>query len=186
MAIKFHQVVTLPTTLESDSFYFVANGSIAEAYLTDNAGLAKLMGNSTLINQLVDSKLADYQGGVVSDVPDIEARDLLSLDKNGLVMVFDASADAEVTAGSALYYYDKSADSFTLAAEYESLNIDFSWGNISGRPVSTPTQIDSSVSQAHSHSNKVSLDKIGESGAGKITYNGAEVSEPLQWDNNNW
>lgn len=185
MAIQFHQVSSLPGTLQPDSFYYVLNGTYAEAYLTNDAGVARSVGNSTMINDLITAALSTYSGGIVQDVADIAARDALSLDKNGLVMVYDASADASVNSGAAMYYYDESADTWTKAAEYESLDVSLDWANITNKPTSTVTQIDSAVTQAHSHSNKAELDKIGESG-GEMTYNGSVLGGSVEFTTNSW
>lgn len=56
-------------------------------------------------------------------VADIAARDLLELTKNSFVLVSDASADATVDAGAALYFYNTGDDSYLKIAEYESLDI---------------------------------------------------------------
>lgn len=54
---------------------------------------------------------------------DIAARDALTLTKSSFVMVADASADATVDTGAALYFYNEPADTYTKIAEYESMDI---------------------------------------------------------------
>jgi hypothetical protein len=56
--IQFHKVTSLPGTLQANALYFVANGTIAETYITDNAGVAKSVGNSAMINALITQQLA--------------------------------------------------------------------------------------------------------------------------------
>lgn len=56
--IRFFKVATLPGTLEPDSFYFVENGSYSESYLTNSAGVARSIGNSTMINALINEALS--------------------------------------------------------------------------------------------------------------------------------
>lgn len=51
---------------------------------------------------------------------------------------------------------------------------DVDYSDIKNRPSSTITQIDSAVSKAHDHANKDSLDGIGVSTNGVLTYNGEE------------
>lgn len=183
--VKFYKVAVLPGELQPDSFYYVENGGYAESYLTDSAGTAKAVGNSAMINALIDAAitdaLADYNA--LEIVVDIAARDALELARNALVLVIDASADATVGAGSALYAYSESADSWTKVAEYESMDVVIQWAAIQGRPNSTPAQIDSAVSQAHSHGNKAVLDGLSES-AGQLHYNGAPIT--TEWATNNW
>ena len=184
--LNFHQVSTLPGTPQADSFYYVLNGNYAESYLTDDSGTAKMIGNSVMINALVDAKLATFETGIVTDCADITARDALSLDKNSMVMVYDASADATVSSGAALYYYDHSLDSFTKVAEYESLDISLDWSAIQNAPSSTPAQIDAAVSQGHSHANKTVLDDLSDNG-GSLEYQGQPIgSGTIDWATNNW
>lgn len=52
--VKFFKVTSLPLVLEADAFYYVANGSYAESYLTDSNGVAKRIGNSVMINELTE------------------------------------------------------------------------------------------------------------------------------------
>ena len=88
-----------------------ADAALASANTyTDNA-LSTAIGNLDLSNsaQLVE---------------DIAARDALapSLTKNSFVLVSDASADATVDVGAALYFYNVAEESFLKIAEYESLD----------------------------------------------------------------
>lgn len=53
---------------------------------------------------------------------DIAARDALVLTKNTFVFVADASADATVDVGAALYFYNLATTSYTKVAEYESMD----------------------------------------------------------------
>ncbi len=52
MVVSFYKVLALPATLQPNSFYYVENGDYAEGYLTDNAGVAKKLGNSEMIEEL--------------------------------------------------------------------------------------------------------------------------------------
>lgn len=179
--IKFHQVTSLPMTLEADSFYFVLNGTVAEGYLTDNSGVAKSIGNTSLIQSVVNSSLADFNS--IEIVADIAARDALTLARNTMVLVVDATGDTSVTSGAALYAYRESDDTFIKVSEYESMDVSVSWNSISGRPTSTPSQIDTAVNNSHTHANLTQLNKVGEDANGDLTYNGASVGV---WNTNNW
>lgn len=55
------------------------------------------------------------------------------------------------------------------------VSLTFTWGNLQGKPASTPLSIDNTVTVAHNHTNKIVLDKIGQSAAGNFTYNGVEI-----------
>ncbi|RIA22678.1 hypothetical protein DFO61_3368 [Ectopseudomonas oleovorans] len=185
--VKFFKVTSLPGSLEPDSFYYVENGSYAESYLTNAAGVARAVGNSAMINALIAAALAGWEGASnsVEIVDDIAARDALidTLEVNAMILVVDASADPTVDAGSALYAYDATADQTYKIAEYESMDVVLSWASLVDGPSSTPAQIDSAVGQAHSHSNKATLDLIGADAEG-MTYAGQGVT--TRWANNNW
>jgi len=185
--INFHKVTSLPGQLEVNSFYFVENGNYAESYVTDDAGVAKSVGNSAMINALIASQLSTFDGGGIKDYADIPARDAdqPNLDKNTMCMVYDASADSEVSGSSAMYYYDNSADTFTLVADYESLNISLDWNTLINKPLSTVDQIDSAVSNSHSHSNKSVLDDLSDS-SGVLQYKGSSIGGTIDFVTNNW
>lgn len=183
----FYKVTTLPATLAANAFYYVLNGNFAESYVTDNAGVAKALGNSAMINALIDQALANWSGAAstVSIVADIAARDALiaTLDANAMILVVDASADPTVDAGSALYAYAADTETIYKIAEYESMDVVLNWADIVGGPISTPTQIDNAVSQAHTHANKTTLDQLGEDAEG-LLFKGQGVGS--RWTTNNW
>lgn len=185
--VKFFKVTSLPGTLQPDSFYFVENGSYTESYLTNSSGVARAIGNSAMINALIETALANWSGeaSALDIVADIAARDALivTLDRNAMILVIDASADPTVDAGSALYAYAASTDTTYKLAEYESMDVVVQWSSIQGRPASTPAQIDTAVSQSHTHANKAVLDKFSESG-GVLQYSGAPIT--TEWATNNW
>lgn len=185
--IKFHKVVSLPGSLENNSFYFVQNGNYAEGYLTNSAGEAKSIGNSTMIttiaNALINDALASYN--TMEIVVDIDARNTLASgsEKNLMILVIDATDDPTVNSGSALYAYDHTEDEFHKLSEYESMDVSVTWDSISGKPSSTPAQIDSAIAKAHEHANKAVLDKFSEDGEG-VLYNGAAINS--RWTVANW
>lgn len=51
-SVKFYKVLSLPSTLEANAFYFVKNGNYAEMYLTDKDAVPKKVGNTTMIEEL--------------------------------------------------------------------------------------------------------------------------------------
>ncbi len=180
--LKFYKVTSLPGTLVANAMYFVINGSYSESYITNSSGVAKSIGNSVMINALIDAKLSAYN--TLEIVADITARDLLNTrDYNFLCLVVDATGDLTVASGSALYAFKNSDNTFTKVAEYESMDVIVDWSNITNRPVSSVANIDDAVTKKHSHSNKPELDLIGEDVAGNMTYNG----EPVQrFETTNW
>lgn len=50
--VNYFKVTSLPPTLQSNSFYYVENGDYAEAYITDDSGVPKKIGNSAMIQAL--------------------------------------------------------------------------------------------------------------------------------------
>ena len=52
MYVKFFKVTSLPGSLVADALYFVENGQYAEAYVTDSAGVAKKLGNTSMIENI--------------------------------------------------------------------------------------------------------------------------------------
>lgn len=185
--INWHRVPTLPAVLEPGSFYYVENGNYAEAYLTDLSGVAKSIGNTSMINALVAQALANWSGGssTVEIVPDIAARDalILTLEANAMILVVDATDDPTVDLGSALYAYDFTSETTYKIAEYESMDIVLEWSAIVGGPTSSPAQIDNAVSIAHTHANKAVLDKFTEEG-GLPRYAGKPIQS--EWATESW
>lgn len=180
--MRFYQVTTLPATLQPDSFYLVLNNTYCETYVTDDTGVAKLVGNTTMINELITTALAS--AGSFEFAPTIADRNNLALTANTMIYVNDASGDADVVSGAALYAYEHASTTFHLAAEYESLdqNIQLTWASITGSPSSTPAQIDSAVSNSHSHTNSALLDLLGGTGDDP-TFSGNPVSTQ---NSNDW
>lgn len=188
--INFYKVTSLPGTLAADSMYFVSNGTVAESYLTDSAGVAKSLGNTSMISSIVSSQMASTLAAynAMEIVADIAARNALaaSLNRNILVLVSNATGDATVASGAALYAFNNAGDTWTKVTEYESLDVTLTWASIQNKPTSTVSQIDTAVSQSHAHSNKTFLDKIGESG-GALTYDGSAVGGgATSWTTLNW
>lgn len=50
--VRFYKVNSLPPVLVPNSFYYVENGTYAEAYLTDSDGIAKKVGNTQMIQEV--------------------------------------------------------------------------------------------------------------------------------------
>jgi hypothetical protein len=172
--------------LAADSFYFVENGGIAEAYVTSAAGVAKSVGNSAMIAAIVDGRvttaLADFN--VVEIVADIPARAALSTTRNQMALVLNATGDPTVASGAALYAYRESNATWIKITEYESMDVALTWASISGKPVSAVSLIDDAVGKRHAHANGAFLDKIGEA-AGKMTYNGQTIGG-ADWATDSW
>ncbi len=99
------------------------------------------------------------------------------------MLVQDASADPTVESGAALYAWNPATSAWLKVAEYESMDVELNWDAINGRPTSTPAQIDTAVSQAHTHANKSTLDKFSEDG-GLVRFGGQPI--PAEWNGAAW
>jgi hypothetical protein len=167
--LKFYKVSALPGTLEPDAFYFVPStgpggGLFAESYLTDASANPRLIGNTAMIQELV----ATANGIELQLVADIAARDALTLSMNSIVLVQDASADATVNSGAAMYFWDNAGTTFIKVTEFESLDVVVDWADITNKPVSTIAAIDQAVADSHTHANKPILDALTDSGSGLV------------------
>lgn len=187
--VKFHAVNALPGTRDANALYLVLNGNYVETYATNAAGDAKMIGNTAMINTLADARIATALAdrNLVEIVADIAARNALATgaQRNLLVLVENATGDATVAAGAALYAWKEAGATWSKLTEYEGLDVSMSWANISGKPASSPAQIDAAVTNSHSHANAAYLAKIGESG-GALTYNGALITGAADWSTVNW
>lgn len=114
-------------------------------------------------------------------VSTIAERDSLTLDKDTLVLVIDATEDPTVDSGGAGYLYIYGDGVYAKFFETEGLDIELLWDNIIGRPLSSPEDIDNTVSLKHEHSNKAVLDKLSVNEIGQLTLDDKAVSdsEPL-------
>jgi hypothetical protein len=79
-----------------------------------------------------------------------------------------------VASGAATYLYRVSTTSWIKLSEAESLDLILQWANIQGKPTSSPSAIDTAVSNSHTHNgNLTQLNKIGENVDALFTYNNA-------------
>ena len=107
-----------------------ANGDLgvlasAKTY-TDNAISAEVARSNTYADNAVSAGIAALDlSATVQYAADIATRDTLAagLTKSSLIFVVDATSDATVTVGSALYFYDTVGEAFTKVSEYESLDL---------------------------------------------------------------
>jgi hypothetical protein len=187
MLVKFFKEDVLPGVLEANAFYFVENGTYAESYLTDDTGAARSIGNSAMIGAIATPLIAAQlaQLNRVEIVANNAARDALAgNDRNQLVLSLDATADATVAAGAALYVFRNSDNSWIKVSEYEGLDVTVTWASITGKPASAVALIDDAVTKRHTHANQAVLDKWSESG-GLPQYDGQPVGG-TQWGTTDW
>lgn len=170
---RIERVTAIPGTLAANTIYMVSVGvDKVELYVTGNTATARRILNQDDIQDLIDAAVAGL--GSVTVVQNINERNALVLTQNTQVLVIDATGDPTVASGSATYIYRASNSTFVKISEAESLDVALSWANLTGKPTSSPAQIDAAVTASHSHTNKTQLDLIGQSASGDITYNGRE------------
>lgn len=93
---------------------------------TDNAITAEVTRSNTYADNAVATGIAALDlSATVQYADNIAGRDIIAADltKSSLIFVVDATGDATVTVGSALYFYNVPNATFTKVAEYESLDL---------------------------------------------------------------
>ena len=168
----------LPGALIANAIYLIApaaDPTLLEVYVTSNDGLAvRHTPTKSEIDGWISAAIIAAGNARISVVADITARDAIATPNEGdEAWVTDASADATVAAGAAKYIWDGAA--WLKVSEAESMDVTINWTDVVGGPTSTPTQIDTAVTNTHTHANKTELDKFGEDGDGDPTYNGAFI-----------
>lgn len=149
-----------------------ARPSSVEIYVSSSDGTtARRVPTVPDIEAMIDAAVASGSGGAVI-VDDIAARNAITAENAQTVYVVDASADATVTGGGALYIWRASTEAWIKMSEAESLDLSLTWAAITGGPASTPAQIDAAVAASHSHANITELNQIGQDGDGNLTYGG--------------
>lgn len=186
MALTIQRVNALPGTLAAETIYIVKTGNELTLTVTGNTGAVVA---TTVSKADVNTAISTAIGalGVSNSVEfaaDIAARDAMTLTKSTFVYVADATADATVGAGAAMYLYDHSNTAWHKVTEYESLDLVLSWDKITDKPSSSVVDIDDAVSKRHSHANMAVLDLLT-APDGKLLYNGADVGGVIT-NGNEW
>ncbi len=183
---RIEKLTALPGELTAHTVYLIAPPSkpdYVEMYVTGSSpSTVKRIINSDDIEALIQSYLTGFNN--IQIVADISARNALNPTSPIMVLVLDASADATVASGAATYVYNPGTSSWVKISEWESLDLSLSWEAISGKPTSTPSEIDDAVSKRHQHANMTQLSKIGEDGNGFLTYNSQYPK--IAWDVSSW
>ena len=182
-----HKVTAVPANFAANDVFFVAPASDPtklEVHVANSAGTALRRINTTDdIQGMIDASVALVGTGSV--VADIDARDAIEAPKNSeQVLVLDATADPQVSSGSATYVYEAATSTWHKISESESMDVVATWAAITGKPNATPVDIDDAVAQRHSHSNKTELDLVGQNVDGFMTYNG--VLPKTGWATEAW
>ncbi len=183
---KVFKETALPGTLEANSIYLIAPAAkpdYVEMYVTgSSASTVKRIITDDDVQDMITTAVSAANNLVV--VADITARDALSPTANMMVLVLDATGDATVTSGAATYVYRLSTTSWIKISEAESLDLAITWASITGKPTSSPTDIDDAVAKRHTHANITQLNKIGEDVNGDLTYDG--LLPNTRWHSTNW
>lgn len=177
MYMRIERVNALPATLTGSTMYVVKSteNGLADIYFTNNDGTeARHVINKTEIGSMITSSISDFTN--IKIAADIAARDALTLTRNMLVLVINATGDETVSAGAALYVYNSVNFEWTKVSEFESMDVTLTWDAIEGRPTSSVVSIDDAVTKRHSHANSAELAKVGEGADGVFQYNGAYVA----------
>lgn len=183
---KIWKETALPGTLEAHSIYLIAPAAkpdYVEVYVTGASGsTVKRVIDEDDVQALIDTAVSSFSA--IEIVADIAARDALSPTNNVQVLVQDATADATVDSGAATYIYNNSTSAWIKIAEHESMDVTINWSDIQGRPTSSVADIDDAVTKRHTHANKTELDKVGENGDGRLTYDGS--LPVIAWTSTGW
>lgn len=184
--VNLYKETALPGTLQANSIYLVAptaKPDYVEMYVTGTAGTTiKRIINENDIQAMISASLSGLSG--LEIVVDITARNALTPSNGSMCLVLDATGDATVQSGAAMYAYQLATTTWIKVSEYESMDLALTWSAIQNKPTSAVADIDDAVSKRHSHANKTQLDKIGEDGAGLLTYSG--LLPKIAWDSTSW
>lgn len=180
---KVYKETGVPQTWVNNGLYFIKDPAktYAEIYITSTTGTPQRLINQDDIQSLINSAIETTNELVI--VNTIADRNALVLTKTTSVYVKNATGDVTVTTGGAYYLWDSAGSAWIKTAEAESMDVTLSWANISGKPSSSASAIDTAVSNSHTHSNKTQLDKIGEDGNGNVTYNSSVITNALETTN---
>lgn len=175
--LRIERVLSLPETLEPSTMYIARSEheGLVEVHFTnlDGSSSRKVIGK-TEIESMVNTAIAGFNNILIAT--NIADRNSMTLERNSLVLVLDATGDEGVSNGAALYIYNYLESEFIKVSEFESLDLNLTWDNIQDKPNSSPAQIDAAVDNSHMHENMSSLQKIGEDGQGNLTYNGSGIN----------
>ena len=186
MALTIQRVNALPETLAAETIYLVKTGNELTLTVTGNDGAVVATTVSKAdVNTAISTAIGDLEmSNSVEFAASIAARDAMDLTKSAFVYVADATGDATVTAGAAMYLYDLANTTWHKVTEYESLDLTLSWDNIDGKPNRSVAEIEDAVDASHIHENMDVLLQLSESG-GKLQYNGEDVGGVIS-NGNEW
>lgn len=177
---------------EPHTQYFVATPATAsrpdgglEIWLSSNDGsyAYRVLNEVDVMTMIADNVSTVTDTYIKSTIVDRDAG-TYPAGKFSYVYTLDATGDATVTSGGALYLYNPSVigapgyvagEEWIKLSEQESMDAVIDWANIQNKPSSTIAEIDAAVAAKHTHDNKLILDKFDETAEGEVTYNGKEL-----------
>lgn len=124
-------VDALPGTPAGNTVYFITDGAggLTITVTNPDGTTARSTKTTAQIQSLIDTAIGGSAGAIPIYTATIATRDALTLTKNTFVFVADASADATVDAGAALYFYAYGEGSpWKKVYEYEGM--DFTIPNV--------------------------------------------------------
>ena len=104
--MRVFQLLELPELLEADALYFILNGDYAESYLTDDNGVAKFIGNTSMIESLAaggSTTVAELTDATTYDFPTLNTpvSDALAAKANstdlGTISTFEGDQNLRTT-----------------------------------------------------------------------------------------
>jgi hypothetical protein len=186
--LKFRKVTSLPATFEGSTMYMVPDATdpnLFEMHLsTSNGSSVKHLPNKADITNTINVAIgaAMTATGSIKVVANNTARNALAPTIVTMALVLDATLDPTVASGSATYVFDPAASTWSKIAEYESLDLQFNWAGLVGKPTSTVGDIDLAVTNSHTHANKAVLDglSIAPGGSARLLSAGAPLRAYLE------
>lgn len=169
----------LPSTLAANTMYVIRESGGTRVRLTftgnDPSKVASTIGVNdvnSIITTALESFTSIYVFATYADM--LTARPTA----NVLGFVKDARGDVNVSTPTATYVYEASANKWHLSSAAQGGGSQtVNWSEIIGRPSASVASIDLAASQTHTHTNMSVLNLMGVNAAGKLTYNGVQVSD---------
>lgn len=155
-AIDFYKLSALPANPQPNSVYFIASSEspdLLEVFVTNSN--ASSPHRHTLRRSEVQAMIDASTGGGVNELNiynTIAARDASNPTQTVFGYVIDATGDPTVNSGGATYIYRVDNSTWIKVSESESMDLVLSWANITGKPASSPAEIDNAVNLAETAS----------------------------------
>ena len=119
------RVSALPGALAANTVYLVADGAadLKIVVTGSDAAVVKSTLSKAEIQGLINTSIANDTAAIPVYAADIAARNAIIQTKNAFVLVADATGDATVASGAALYFYNHANTTYYKVSEYESMDL---------------------------------------------------------------